>query len=483
MYLGIDLGTSGLRLLLSDDAGRTVDTASADFSVQNPHQGWSEQHPDAWVDGLRATLGVLKHRSAADLAKVRAIGLSGQMHGAVVLDADDRVLRPCILWNDTRSAAEAAEMDASADARRISGNIVFPGFTAPKLMWMAKHEPDLFARITKVMLPKDYLRLFLTGQHATDLSDAAGTAWCDVGGRVWSDDLLAASGMRADQMPRLVEGSEPSGQVRASICEEFGLPKTAIVVGGGADNAAAACGSGCVQEGQAFVSLGTSGVILAARDRYAPDPATGVHTFCHALPDRWYQMGVILAATDALNWLSRLVGKEAADLAGRLPMRPERPSAVQFLPYLSGERTPHNDAEIRAALIGLDIAHDRTEMVAAVMQGVGFALRDSLEALRGTGARIDTLLAVGGGTQSNYWLHALASILNVPLQRPAEGELGAALGAVRLAMVGDGHGVSDTMIRPEVQQTIDPDSTLSAAYDASYAQYRALYPNIKAAIS
>jgi xylulokinase len=483
MYLGIDLGTSGLRLLLCDDTGRTVDATAEEFAVQNPRPGWSEQHPSIWTDALGAAFSTLKQRSSGDLSKVRAIGLSGQMHGAVVLDEADNVLRPCILWNDTRAADEAEALDVTRGVRQVSGNIVFPGFTAPKLTWMAKHEPELFARAAKVLLPKDYLRLFLTGEHVTDLSDAAGTAWCDVAKRAWSDDLLAAGGMRVDQMPRLVEGSEVSGTLRPSICEEFGLPGTVFVVGGGADNAATACGSGCVQEGQAFVSLGTSGVILAARNRCAPDPATGVHTFCHALPNRWYQMGVILAATDALNWLSRLVDEPPADLAARLPDRPEQPSPLHFLPFLSGERTPHNDAQIRGAFVSLDIAHDRAEMVAAVMQGVGFALRDALDALRGTGAQIDALLAVGGGTQSSYWLHVLASILNVPLQRPAAGELGAALGAVRLAMVGDGHSPRDIMTTPDIVQTIDPDTNLTAAYDASFARYRALYPNIKAALS
>ncbi|MEL6953554.1 MAG: xylulokinase [Pseudomonadota bacterium] len=483
MYLGVDLGTSGLRVLLADDRGKALGSASADFTVENPRQGWSEQQPSAWIEGLRVALSKLKQSHGGELAKVRAIGLSGQMHGAVVLDAKDAPLRPCILWNDTRSAKEAAHFDALPGVRELSGNIAFPGFTAPKLIWMAKHEPELFSQIAKVMLPKDYLRLYLTGEHATEMSDAAGTSWCDVSGREWSDTLLSAGGMRTEQMPRLLEGTAPSGTLRPAICREFGLPSTTIVVGGAADNAAAACGSGCVEEGQAFVSLGTSGVILVARESCEPAPDTAVHTFCHAVPERWYQMGVILAATDALNWLARLVGETPAALAGRLPDLPKAPSAIQFVPYLSGERTPHNDADIRASFVGLDIAHDRDDLVAAVMQGVGFALRDSLEALRGTGAKIDQLLAVGGGTQSSYWLHTLAAILQTPLLRPAEGELGAALGAVRLAMVGDGHSLSEAMAQPDVAQTVQPQANLSDAYEASYAQYRALYPNIKAALS
>ena len=481
MYLGLDLGTSGLRAVVADASGTIIGSAEAALTVEHPHQGWSEQDPDAWIAALRAVMGTLKADHASALRDVRSIGLAGQMHGAVVLGADDRPLRPCILWNDTRSKAEAARLDGTPQVRALSGNIAFPGFTAPKLMWMAGHEPALFEQVAKAMLPKDYLRLYLTGEHVTDLSDAAGTAWCDVANRQWSGLLLDVSGMRADQMPRLVEGSEVSGALRDAVADELGLPQGVPVVGGGADNAAAACGAGCVAEGQGFVSLGTSGVVLAARDACSPDPASAVHTFCHALPGRWYQMGVTLAATDALNWLGRITGAAPGEMAGALPARPDGPCPIQFLPYLSGERTPHNDADIRGAFIGLDVAQDRSDLVAAVMQGVAFALRDSAEALQGAGARLDHVLAVGGGTQSPYWVQVLANALNLPMAKPADGELGAALGAIRLAMLGDGHDAGAIMSAPEIAEVIEPDAALTSAYDTSFAQYRALYPKLKAA--
>jgi xylulokinase len=289
--------------------------------------------------------------------------------------------------------------------------------------------------------------------------------------------------MRADQMPRLVEGSAVSGMLRAALASEWGIDHPVAVAGGGGDNAAAACGVGCFKSGQGFVSLGTSGVLLAARDRYAPSAASAVHTFCHAVPERWYQMGVILAATDALNWLARLVGVTPAELASALPAAINGPGQTLFLPYLSGERTPHNDASIRGAFAGLDIADDAAALTRAVMEGVGFALRDSLEALRGAGASLDSLLAIGGGTRSRFWLETLATILQMPLKRPVDGEFGAALGAARLAMLADGRALDDVMIPPETGETIDPRGDLADAYEAAYHRYRALYPNLKAALS
>ena len=292
MYLGLDLGTSGLKALLIDDDQRVVDEAQAPLQVARPHPGWSEQAPDDWLAAAGQALDALAARQ--DLGRVRGIGLSGQMHGATLLDASDTVLRPCILWNDTRSHAEAAAMDADPAWRRISGNIVFPGFTAPKLAWVAAHEPQLFERVAKVLLPKDYLRLWLTAEHVAEMSDAAGTSWLDTGARDWSDELLARTGLSRAAMPRLVEGSQVSGTLRPDLARRWGLAQGVVIAGGGGDNAASAIGMGVVRAGQGFVSLGTSGVLFAATDGYAPDPATAVHTFCHALPGTWHQMGVIL---------------------------------------------------------------------------------------------------------------------------------------------------------------------------------------------
>ncbi|MAX74147.1 MAG: xylulokinase [Nioella sp.] len=483
MYLGLDLGTSGLRALLVDENGAPVASAEAPCTAQHPHPGWSEQDPTEWITACESAMARLRAEVPEALAALKGIGLSGQMHGATLLDKSDRVLRPCILWNDTRAAAEAAALDGAPDIRALSGNIVFPGFTAPKLLWVEAHEPEIFAQVAKVLLPKDYLRLWLTGAHVSDMSDAAGTSWLDVGARDWSDRLLSASHMRRDQMPRLVEGSETSGRLRAELASDWGVTGPVEVAGGGGDNAAAACGVGCLKEGDGFVSLGTSGVLLAAKDSFAPAPETAVHSFCHAIPGTWYQMGVILAATDCLNWLAGTLGDTPKSLADAMPDTPTGPAPVLFLPYLSGERTPHNDAAMRGAFLGLDIGHDRRTLTQAVMEGVGFALRDNLEALKSTGTDLGAVLAIGGGTGSRFWLESLATILDLPLKLPAQGEFGAALGAARLAMAATGHSVTDIMGAPQVATTIDPRADLTPAYAEAYAKYRALYPSLKAVLT
>ncbi|HHI69882.1 MAG TPA: xylulokinase, partial [Rhodobacteraceae bacterium] len=358
MYLGIDLGTSGVRVILTDSGGDILAVRDQAYPVAHPHRGWSEQNPQDWIDATEQAILSLKASKPREMAAVEAIGLSGQMHGAVLLDSNDQVLRPCILWNDTRAAKEAAELDAIPAFRKLGANIVFPGFTAPKLQWVAAHEPGVFSEVAKVLLPKDYLRLWLTGDHVTDMSDAAGTAWLDVCNRDWSEELLEQSGMARQHMPDLTEGSAVSGQLRQKLAQDWGISQTVIIAGGGADNAAAACGTGVIDESQGFVSLGTSGVLLVARESCQPAAETAVHTFCHALPERWFQMGVILAATDCLNWLAGNLGQSPDALSALAGDTLGLPSGAMFLPYLSGERTPHNDAGIRAAFINLDIAHD-----------------------------------------------------------------------------------------------------------------------------
>lgn len=467
MYLGLDLGTSGLKGLLVDEAQKVVGEATAPLEVSRPQDGWSEQHPADWIGAAETVLGALGQEN--DLSGVRAIGLSGQMHGATCLDASDSVIRPSILWNDTRSHAEAARLDDDPDWRDISGNIVFPGFTAPKIVWMRAKEPDHFDRIAKVLLPKDYLRYWLTGAHVAEMSDAAGTSWLDTGARDWSEALLEKTGLSRDHMPRLVEGSEVSAAIRGEIADRFGLRAGTPVAGGGGDNAASAIGAGVTKAGEAFVSLGTSGVLFAANDRYRPDPATAVHTFCHALPDTWHQMGVILAATDALNWYARLVGSDATDLTGELGAL-EAPGKTLFLPYLGGERTPINDAAIRGAFLGLEHATDRTAATRAVLEGVTFAIRDCRDALAATGTTIDSLIAVGGGSRSDYWLKALATALEVSIDRPVAGDFGGAFGAARLAMMADGAG-GEIAAAPPMETRFDPDPALTGAFDEGHAAY------------
>lgn len=480
MYLGLDLGTSGLRALLVDGSGVPVASASHSYDVHHGQPGWSEQDPSEWVAALDAVMTRLQAEHPGQVASVRGIGVSGHMHGAVLLDNAGHVIRPCILWNDTRSHVEAAELDATDDIRDLSGNIVFPGFTAPKLLWVERHEPEAFAKVAKVLLPAAYMNFHLTGEAFADMSDSAGTSWLDTGKRTWSGPLLDAGHMRADQMPRLVEGCEVGASLRAELAQRWGMGAGVVVVGGAGDNAASACGVGAMREGEGFVSLGTSGVLLVARDGYAPLPASAVHTFCHAVPDQWYQMGVILAATDSLNWLARVTGATPGDLSAELGESISGPSRLRFLPYLSGERTPHNDSHIRGAFAGLAIGSERRDMTQAVMEGVAFALRDCAEALRKTGARMDSLLAIGGGSASRFWLETIATLLNTPLDMPQAGDFGAALGAARLAMVGAGGGtIAEVMNRPPVKSTIEPVTAQRARYDDAYGAWRALYPALK----
>lgn len=469
MYIGLDLGTSSLKGVLIGEDQALLAEASAPLSVERPAEGWSEQAPASWIAAAEAVLSALAVQGLRD---VRGIGLSGHMHGATLLDSADRVLRPCILWNDTRAHAEAAEMDADPRFRAISGNIVFPGFTAPKLAWVRRHEPKVWEKVAKVLLPKDYLRLWLTGEHVAEMSDAAGTSWLDTGARDWSDALLAASGLSRAQMPRLVEGSAVSGQLRADLARRFGLGQGVVVAGGGGDNAASGVGVGVVRAGEAFVSLGTSGVLFAANDGYQPDPATAVHTFCHALPGTWHQMGVILAATDALNWFGRFTGLDAAALTADLgPLR--APGKTLFLPYLGGERTPLNSASVRGAFLGLEHVTSRQDGARAVLEGVTLAIRDCRDALAATGTRIDRLLAVGGGARSDYWLQAIATALGVPVDLPAAGDFGGAFGAARLAIMAATGAGAEIATRPAIARSFDPDPALAGAFDAAHRRYRA----------
>ncbi len=474
MYLGIDLGTSGVKVLLMDAEQRVLGSATAPLSVSRPQSGWAEQAPADWVAATETALTAL--RTGHDLSGVAGIGLSGQMHGAVTLDRNNRVLRPAILWNDGRSQQQAARLDGDPRFRALSGNIVFPGFTAPKLVWMAEHEPDLFDKVAVILLPKDYLRLWLTGESVAEMSDAAGTSWLDTGARRWSEDLLAASGMRMDQMPRLIEGTEVSGGLRADLAQVWGMKPGIPVAGGAGDNAATAIGAGTVTVGQGFVSLGTSGVLFAATDRYLPRPESAVHAFCHCLPGMWHQMGVVLSASAAMEWLSALLGQGAAELTGALGPDLKAPCEVTFLPYLSGERTPHNDATARGAFVGLSASSDRNALTQALLEGVGFALADNLAVLRAAGSDPGALLALGGGARSRYWLQVIATALDLPLLLPQSGDFGAAFGAARLGMIAaTGADPVSICTAPVIAAEIAPVAALRAAFSDRLAVFRDLY--------
>ncbi len=480
MYLGLDLGTSGVKAMLIDGDQRVVGSATGALDVSRPHPGWSEQDPADWIRATREAVAGLKAKHPNELSAVKGIGLSGHMHGATLVDAEDRVLRPCILWNDTRSHAEAAALDADPRFRAITGNIVFPGFTAPKLAWVAKNEPEVFGKVAKVLLPKDYLRLWLTGEYLSDMSDSAGTSWLDTGARRWSAELLDATGLTEGQMPGLVEGTEQAGTLRRELAGEWGMAAGIVVAGGAGDNAASACGMGTVAEGQAFVSLGTSGVLFAANGSYLPKPESAVHAFCHALPATWHQMGVILSATDALNWHSGVTGKSAGELTAELGDTLKAPGSVTFLPYLSGERTPYNDAKIRGAFIGLGHESSRAVLTQAVLEGVTFAIRDNLEALKSAGTTIGRVTAIGGGSRSRYWLASIATALGIPVDVPADGDFGAAFGAARLGLIAaTGADPLSVCTAPATAETIEPVAGLSAAYEDAYGRYRALYPAIR----
>ena len=474
MYLGIDIGTSAVKAVLADAGGRIHAESSAPLGVSRPRPGWSEQDPGDW---WRATAEAVRGLPAAGRQATRAIGLSGQMHGATLLDSQDRVLRPAILWNDGRSERECGELEAAVpDLGQLSGNRAMPGFTAPKLLWVRRHEPEVFAAVRRVLLPKDFVRLLMTGESASDMSDAAGTLWMNVKARRWSGELLDATGLAERHMPALVEGTTQTGTLRAGCATDWGLPQVPVY-GGGGDNAAGAVGAGVVRDGEALLSLGTSGVLFLANDAYRPDPASGVHTFCHAVPGRWHQMSVILSAASCLEWAARASGcVDAGALLALVEAQDPPPGSEVFLPYLSGERTPHNDPRARGVLYGLTHDSSPARIGRAVLEGVAFAFRDGLDALRHAGSRIDSISVIGGGARSAYWGRILASALDTPLTYRDGATVGAAAGAARLACIGhSGTSVEAACQPPPVQQVVTPDPGLVSHYAARLPRYRALY--------
>ncbi|MEQ1900858.1 MAG: xylulokinase [Devosia sp.] len=483
-YLGLDIGTSGVKAILIDRAGKSLGEATAKaVEPVRPHPGWSEQNPADWWSACQSALDALSKSHPAEMSAVRGIGLSGHMHGATLLGKNDEVLRPCILWNDGRSSAECTEMEAALPTlREIAGNIAMPGFTAPKIAWVRKHEPDIYARISKVLLPKAYIRLLLTGEHVEEMSDAAGTLWLDVAKRDWSDSLLAVTGLNRSHMPRLVEGSAPSGNLKKDLAARWGMAGNIVVAGGAGDNAAAACGIGAIRPGEGFVSLGTSGVIFVSNDRFRPNTAGAVHAFCHAIPDTWHQMGVILSATDSLNWLSSVTGEKQAELSAKAEAGFKGPGEEIFLPYLSGERTPHNNAAARGSFIGLSHLSDPARLTQAVMEGVTFAFKDCQRVLGDAGTSFHRLLAVGGGSKSALWLKLIASTLDIEVALPEDGDYGGALGAARLGLcAAENADPGEVMTMPRISRVIGPDASLRGVYEVQYARYRALYPAIEEA--
>ena len=486
MYIGIDLGTSGVKIVIVDDSQAIVGQATAPLSVSTPRPLWSEQDPESWWIATDSAMRRLASDHPDAMARARAVGLSGQMHGATLLGRDDAVLRPCILWNDGRSADQCAELERRVPAsRQITGNMAMPGFTAPKLLWVAEQEPAIFERVSRVLLPKDYLRLRLTGESVSEMSDAAGTLWLDVAGRTWSDAMLAATGLDRSAMPALAEGSEPTGTLRPAVATAWGLPTGVVVAGGAGDNAAGAAGIGTVTPGRAFLSLGTSGVYFVANASYAPNPERAVHTFCHCLPNTWHQMSVMLSAASCVAWITGVTGaaSEAALLEEVASLDDGAPVPL-FLPYLTGERTPHNDPHAKGVFFGLTNTTDRVALARAVLEGVAFGFADGQDALIEAGTTIDAVSVIGGGARSRTWGRILAAVLGRPLTYHRGGEVGPAFGAARLGRLAvTGEDPASVCTPPPIEHVIEPDAGFSDQLQSRLAPWRDLYVRLKPAFA
>ena len=483
MYLGIDLGTSAVKVVLVGDDDTVSDQASGSLEVSRPQPLWSEQDPASWWAATNEAVCALKDRRPDEMKEVKAIGLSGQMHGATLLDSNDEILRPAILWNDGRSGEECRQIEeAVPDSRTIAGNIAMPGFTAPKLAWVRKHEPEIFEKVVKVLLPKDYLRFLMTGEYASDMSDSAGTLWLDVANRCWSDAMLEGTGLNESHMPKLYEGTESTGNLTPEVAEAWGMNEVPVA-GGGGDNAAGAAGAGVTQPGEAFLSLGTSGVYFASSEKFNPNPEGCVHAFCHCLPNTWHEMSVILSAASCLTWVTELTH---AENEGALMDEIEAAyngcadDSLIFLPYLSGERTPHNNPDAEGVFFGMTHETNRAALGQAVLEGVAFAFADGQQSLVDAGTVINDVTVIGGGSQSAYWGKILASTLNRPLTYRAESEVGPAFGAARLArLCVTNESPQDVCTAPPVSHTVEPDLALHEKFSEKLEKYRRLYTTLR----
>ncbi len=489
-FLGLDIGTSSVKALLVDAGQRVVAEASTPLSVSRPHPLWSEQDPDIWVAGVEAAVAAIRRHAPKEFEALAGIGLSGQMHGATLLDSHDKPLRPAILWNDGRSFAECAELKRRVpDLEQRTGNLAMPGFTAPKMLWVAAHEPEVARATRRVLLPKDYVRLRLSGEAVSEMSDASGTLWLDVGRRRWDASLLAATGLTEKAMPSLVEGSEVSALLSPQIADAWGLAGRKIpIAGGGGDNAASAIGVGATAAGAGFVSLGTSGVVFSVTDRFVSLPERTLHAFCHALPNCWHGMAVTLSAASSLSWIAAVLGRDRdiGELIAAATAFASSKSAVAsapiFLPYLSGERTPHNDAEATGVFAGLRAEHGADALVFAVMEGVAFSFADGVDVLDAAGARPARPLLVGGGARSEFWGQMIADVTGLTIDLASGAEAGAALGAARLGMLAAAAATIEAVCtRPPVEREFKPEPERTAIHAPRLRRYRALYQAEKAA--
>ena len=488
--LGIDVGTTSVKVVAVDEMGRVLAEEEVEQPVSVPRPGWSEQHPETWWRSTRDAVSTIMSAlgSLPATVDVRAIGLSGQMHSSVFLDHAGEVIRPALLWNDVRTTRQCHQMTDALGLdglRRTVGNLALEGFTAPKLLWLRENEPDAYDRLRTLLLPKDYIRYRLTGELATEPSDAAGTLLFDVRRRCWSDEVLSALGISPDLLPGIVGSTEVSGIVTPSVARELGLPGSTPVIGGGADNAAGAVGSGVVVPGRVQSSIGTSGALATPVGRPRVDDEMRLHTFCHSVPDMWYLMGVVLSAGNALRWLRDILsegGDVSYDLLTKEATDVDPGSdGLLFLPYLTGERTPHNDPNARGVFFGLHLGHTRGHLARAVMEGVTFALRDSLELMRPMLDSIPEVRAIGGGARSPLWRQLQADVFGTPVLSLGDTG-GPAYGAAIMAAVGI--GVFDSIEEAadrwvSVDETTEPDVRRLQIYDELYQRFRDLYPSLK----
>ena len=476
MHLGIDIGTSGVKAVLVDAADCVVAEAAAPLFVSRPRPLWSEQAPEDWWQAVVAALDALAAKASAEMAAVRGVGLSGQMLGVALLDASDAVLRPALLWNDGRASAECAELHRRfPDFAGTVGCRAMPGFSAPKLLWLSRHEPELLARTRRVLLPKDYVRLRLTGEAASDRADASATLLMDTGRGDWAPEIVAACGIDRACLPRLVESAEVAGAVRTAWAERWGLPPGTPVVGGGGDNMCAAVGVGAVRAGDAYIGLGTSGVCFVANDAFLPAHGRGMHTHRHAVPGLYAQNAVVLSAAGALAWAAELVGaSDIAKLAADVEAAKLSPADTPvFTPYLAGERTPHDDPHLTATFSGLTHAAGPLHLVQAVMEGVALAIGDAHRALLSTGAPIARMSLTGGGARSTLWARLIAAAVDMPLAVAASAHAGPALGAARLARAGTGGPLIAGDPSDEQPRLVAPEPALAEALGGKRAAFDA----------
>ncbi|ENK1089285.1 MAG: xylulokinase [Citrobacter freundii] len=484
MYIGIDLGTSGVKAILLNEQGDVVASHTEKLTVSRPHPLWSEQDPEQWWSATDRAVKALGQQHS--LREVKALGIAGQMHGATLLDEQQKVLRPAILWNDGRCGEECVMLENQVpQSRAITGNLMMPGFTAPKLLWVQRHEPEIFNQIDKVLLPKDYLRLRMTGDFASDMSDAAGTMWLDVAKRDWSDVMLAACKLTRAHMPALYEGSEITGTLLPDVAKAWGMQEIAVVAGGG-DNAAGAVGVGMMNAGQAMLSLGTSGVYFAVSDGFLSKPESAVHSFCHALPERWHLMSVMLSAASCLDWAAKLTGLASVlALIDAAQQADEHAEPVWFLPYLSGERTPHNNPQAKGVFFGLTHQHGPAELAQAVLEGVGFALADGMDVVHACGVQPASITLIGGGARSEYWRQMLSDISGLQLDYRTGGDVGPALGAARLAQIAMNpqRPLSDLLPQLTLEQAHYPDAGRHALYQQRRETFRRIYQQLQPLMS